>query len=118
MEVTATSEKTPHMLAAADDVEVVANGTDAVPKAALGVGNVLDEGQKLDYADKGGHEHSDAAEDDLVVQQGDEVPGKSLGAVERHHGGAVGGINQAHASYVVLALVLPVSGAQGPDIKA
>ncbi|POR32806.1 Uncharacterized protein TPAR_06978, partial [Tolypocladium paradoxum] len=83
--------------AAADDVEVVANGGHAVPETALGLCHFLHQRQDLDDANKGGDEDGDGGEDDGVVEDGNDVAGEGLGCVEGHHQGAVGGIEETHA---------------------
>lgn len=82
--------------ARADDVETVANGFHAIPQTPLEATDILDQGEKLDDANKSRNEDGDAREDDRVIQNGNVVAGESLGGVEGHHEGAVGRVEHAH----------------------
>lgn len=82
--------------AGSDDVKVVANGLDAVPEAAFEFGSVLNQGEELYDTDERRDEHSNAGQDDGVVQDRDVIARKRLGGVEGHHEGAIGGVEHAH----------------------
>nr|POE59215.1 hypothetical protein CFP56_24484 [Quercus suber] len=83
---------------AADEVVVVGGDGDAVPEGPAEVGaDVEDEGEQLQDANDEGDGDGEGGEDGLVVEDGERVAGEAGGGIEAHHGGAVEGVEQAHA---------------------
>lgn len=81
---------------------MITNRRNAVPKAAFGICNVLNERQNLDDANKGGHEDRDSRQDNGVIQDGHCISRKDLGCVQGHHQGAISGVEKTHSGYIWL----------------
>lgn len=71
-----------------------------LPEAPPRLHDIEDQRQELQDADDDGDEDGDGCEHDGVVQHGDGVVCGGGGGVERHHEGAVEGVEEAHSDCI------------------